>query len=86
MKDSGYTTSQAIWDVLSQRMQAGRWYELADLYSLVERYAGLRDGDFGADAPGSSSLRWQRNVRNVLQRRKTSGYLEWDAPGRYRLI
>jgi len=74
-----------IWSVLVNRMESGRWYELSELYTLIEHHVELLPDDYDADAPRSVSPRWQRNVRNVLQRRKTAGDLDWNRPGRYRL-
>jgi len=66
-------------------MPRGQWVRLADLYSLVEQYRQLDDEDWDVDAPGSSSPRWQRNVRNVLQRRKVCGDIDWAGGGLYHL-
>jgi len=40
--------------------------------------------DADLDLPRLEERVRQRNVRNVLQRRKMTGYLEWDGHGRYR--
>jgi hypothetical protein len=77
--------SDQIWSILVRHMIADRWYELGELYALVEANAVITAADCEPDAPRSTSPRWQRNVRNVLQRRKTMGDLEWDGRGRYRL-
>ncbi len=65
-----------IWDALSSGL--GReWMALRDVYSVLGRVMGLSDSEMGP--------RWKRNVRNVLQRRKASGEVEWDGSGKYRL-
>lgn len=74
-----------IWSILTRSMQPGTWYDLQQMYSLVSHRAALTDADLEPDAPGSESPRWERNVRNVLQRRKSSGLLDWDGRARYRL-
>jgi hypothetical protein len=78
-----YLTADDIWTALASGMHPGHRYELADLYDLVLSRRSLSDADLEPDARGSSSPRWQRNVRNVLQRRKTTGYLDWDGRGGY---
>ena len=80
-----YLTADEIWNALATGMAPGRHYELAELYDLVLARCTLHDADLEPDAPGSSSPRWQRNVRNVLQRRKTTGYLDWNGRGGYQL-
>lgn len=77
--------SDDIWSILLRNMQSEQWYDLQQLYSIVANCAVLKDADQEPDAPGSESPRWQRNIRNVLQRRKSSGAIDWDGHGRYRL-
>ena len=81
----GYLTADDIWTALVTGMKPGRRYELTEIYDLVLAKCTLHDADLEPDAPGSSSPRWQRNVRNVLQRRKTTGYLDWNGRGGYQL-
>ena len=53
----------------------------------MSRYEGLQQSlsatsallRMGVDA------RWKRNVRNVLQRRKSTGEVQWDGSASYRL-
>lgn len=75
--------SQEIWSCLTEWMPEGQWLQLDEIYGLVEDHSVLEKDDFWPDAPGSSGLRWRRNVRNVLQKRKTSGDLLWERPARY---
>lgn len=74
-----------IWSILADRMQPGSWHELPELYAMVESRATLTPADLEPDAPRSNSPRWQRNVRNVLQRRKAVGDLTWDGRANYSL-
>lgn len=85
MSHGDHLSSEEIWSILVGHMDAGRWYDLQQLYGIVVMTVGLRSGDLEPDAPGSSSPGWQRNVRNVLQRRKGSDDIEWSGQGRYRL-
>lgn len=82
---AGYLTADEIWMALAGGMQPGRRYDLGELYEVVLARCVLSDADLESDAPGSFSPRWQRNVRNVLQRRKSTGYLDWDGQAGYTL-
>lgn len=62
-------------------MTPGHWYSLDEIYRIVEDRAPLEADDLLPDAPGSKGIRWQRNVRNVLQKAKHDGRLIWDIPG-----
>lgn len=70
-------------------MPRDQWVPLAEIYELIERSGRLLPADWDSDAPNSSGIRWQRNVRNVLQKLKSpiggGGVFEWDGNGRYRL-
>lgn len=77
--------SGEIWDIIKSRMTSGKWYELEDIYRLVERNARLDEEDFLPQSPSSDIPKWKRNVRNVLQSRKKSGDIEWGGAARYRL-
>jgi hypothetical protein len=81
----GFLRADDVWSILVRRMRKARWYDLQELYDLVSANATITDADLEPDAPGSNSPRWQRNVRNVLQRRKAVGDIEWDGRARYRL-
>jgi hypothetical protein len=74
-----------IWSILKRWMPKGSWVDLQDLYHIVEDHASLRNDDFEPDAPGSTGLRWQRNVRNALQAHKRQGDIAWDGNAHYRL-
>lgn len=80
-----FLRADEIWSILTRGMRRGRWHDLAELYEMVESKATLTSADLEPDAPNSNSPRWQRNVRNVLQRRKTVGDLDWDGRAKYRL-
>jgi hypothetical protein len=43
----------------------------------------VTEGDFLPSAPKSDEPKWMRNVRNVLQSRKTNGNIAWDKNGKY---
>lgn len=74
-----------IWRILQERMEPAVWYEVQDLYEMVDGAIDLDDEDLEPAAETTPNQpRWQRQVRNVLQYRKDRGELEWDEEGRYR--
>lgn len=76
-----------IWDLLRRRLPDDRWAHLSDVYELVKASVDLDAEDLEPQAPGSDVPKWMRNVRNVLQYRKTTGEVEWDPDRhRYRLV
>ena len=74
-----------IWSVVERHMRRDRWMDLEDIYRLMMTHGHLDREDDDSDAPGSRSPKWKRNVRNVLQRQKTLGHIDWQRPARYRL-
>ena len=66
-----------IWNIIKANMPRGRWISLQDIYSLVERFGNLRTDDFEPEFHTSNVPKWKRNVRNVLQRKK-SKEIRWD--------
>ena len=69
-------SQQEIWRVLQARLNSEAWTPLDEIYRIVENDCSI------GDAP---RLKWTRNVRNVLQRRKASGEVLWDGKGSYRI-
>ena len=74
-----------IWDIIRANLNKDRWVSLDEIYRIVEAQGKLDDDDWEPQAPGSDIPKWERNVRNVLQYRKTTGEIEWDGDARYRL-
>lgn len=54
------------------------WVSLDEIYQIVKRYGNLDDEDFEPHFPNSDVPRWKRNVRNVLQYRKSTGEIQWN--------
>ena len=79
------THSSEIWDVLQAKMLRRRWVSLDEIYQIVEQYGNLDDEDFGQQSPSSAIPKWKRNVRNVLQYRKSKDEIQWDRSARYLL-
>ena len=78
------TTAEEMWRVISGWIPKQRWVDLTDIYSAVADHAKLDREDDDPDAPGSTAPKWKRNVRNVLQRQKRLGRVDWQRPARYR--
>jgi hypothetical protein len=66
-------------------MPRDQWVPLEEIYGLVDHYSALDDEDYYPQSPTSDIPKWKRNVRNVLQYRKTSGEIKWDRKGGYLL-
>lgn len=77
------TKLQEIWVVIDYELPRDEWVSLQNIYSLVESKLQLKPDDFIPSAPQNEEPKWMRNVRNVLQRRKTNGDIAWDKNGKY---
>ena len=74
-----------IWNIIQTHMPRERWISLGEIYQMVERYGNLDVEDFEPQSPTSDIPKWKRNVRNVLQYRKSRGEIQWDGNTRYLL-
>ena len=74
-----------IWDIIQTEMPKGRWVLLEEIYHLVEKHGSLDAEDFEPQSPTSDIPKWKRNVRNVLQYRKSTGEILWNRAARYLL-
>ncbi len=77
--------SKNAWATLGKGAARGQWLSLDEIYGIVESGARLDDRDRAGISDRSSSPKWKRTVRNVLQRKKSLGEIESDGHGRYRL-
>jgi hypothetical protein len=77
------TKLHEIWDVIDYELPRDEWIPLQSIYSLIESKLQLKPDDFLPSAPKSDEPKWMRNVRNVLQSRKTNGNIAWDKNGSY---
>jgi hypothetical protein len=77
------TKLHEIWKVIDSEFPRDEWVPLQNIYTLIESKVQLKPDDFLPSAPKSDEPKWMRNVRNVLQTRKTSGDIAWDKNGRY---
>jgi hypothetical protein len=78
-------TSAETWAAIASKAPSGTWLTLADIYDVVRENSTLDPVDESRMSARSRSPRWKRTVRNVLQRKKQTGAIEWDGAGRYRL-
>jgi hypothetical protein len=81
-------TSQPVFKkILTEHMPANTWVNISEIYALVEKNIGsFQSDDFDPQADYNQQESWKRNLRNVLQREKTStGILKWDGKANYML-
>lgn len=74
-----------IWACIKRNLPKGKWIGLEVIYSLIEIDITLDEEDFEPQSPSSDIPKWKRNVRNVLQYRKSTGEIEWNGHARYRI-
>jgi len=79
------THQPEIWKCIKKHMTSGHWTDIQDIYKIVQINISLDREDFYAQSPTSATPKWMRNVRNVLQYRKSTGDIEWDGAAKYRL-
>jgi DNA mismatch endonuclease, patch repair protein len=80
----GMLSSGEAWSILNDHAPRGEWLPLRSLYEIVQSHAKLDSADQTAMSGQNRSPRWKRTVRNILQRKKSAGVVEWDHDGRYR--
>jgi hypothetical protein len=77
------THLQDIWIVINEKLPRDEWFHLQSIYEMIQGNIQLRPDDFLPSAPNSIEPKWMRNVRNVLQQKKSSGQIAWDKNGKY---
>jgi len=77
------TKLHEMWNVIDSELPRDEWIQLQTIYTMIESRIQLKPDDFLPSAPKSDEPKWMRNVRNVLQSRKTNGDIAWDKNGRY---
>lgn len=77
------TKLHEIWDFLDERFPRDEWIQLQSIYEIIQNNIQLKPDDFLPSAPNSTEPKWMRNVRNVLQQRKSIGDIAWDKNGKY---
>lgn len=57
--------------------------DIQRIYDTVEHHVTLDSSDWEPSAEGTTDPRWKRNVRNILQHRKTTSEVIWLGNGVY---
>lgn len=69
-------TQHEIWRILESGLSTKDWADIGEIYAMIEKQADVSV----VDPPA----KWKRNVRNVLQRKKSSGEILWNGSRGYR--
>ena len=77
-------THGEIWTAAKSRLSSRRYTSLSEIYSFVENL-GIGADDLEPQSPSSRLPKWKRNVRNVLQYRRSTGEIEYRPDSMYRL-
>jgi len=77
------TKQPVMWDLIRHRLPKGEWVGLQDIYNLIEKEIDLVSDDFEPAAATTTTPRWQRNIRNILQYRKGNEEIVWSGDARY---
>lgn len=78
-------TSRDAWNIIEQHAPRDEWLKVRQIYGIVERHATLDEVDTQGIADSGTSTRWQRTIRNALQRQKQAGGVEFARGHGYRL-
>ena len=79
------TRLPTIWACIKEKMPRGVWIDIEDIYNLIKNNISLDDEDFEWQSPTSDIPKWKRNVRNVLQYRKSRKKIQWNGDRKYRI-
>ena len=72
-----------MWDIIKEKLPRNQVVGLQQIYSLVERHIKLTPDDWLPSAKKTVDTRWKRNIRNILQYRKTTSEIIWVGEGKY---
>ena len=73
------TPQPIMWDIMVEKLPKDTWIHISVIYHVVEKEANLTKEDYEPSAKGmNNDYRWKRNVRNILQNRKTTGRIRAD--------
>jgi len=76
------TSTSDLWNAMLASVLRDEWIEIEAIYRAVQSQVALQPDDYEPSALGNTDPTWHRNVRNVLQKRKTSDIL-WERRGLY---
>jgi len=74
-----------IWSCIIKKLPRNKWVSLGEIYFFIESSIQLDDEDFEPQSPTSDVPKWKRNVRNVLQYRKSKNEIVWDGKAQYKI-
>lgn len=77
------TKQTVMWSVMKSRLPVNRILDISEIYSVVENNLSLTPDDFVPSSKWTSEPRWKRNVRNILQNRKSTSQIIWLKNGKY---
>jgi putative restriction endonuclease len=80
-----HTPQPVMWEAILKAVPRGIWVDIQDIYKVVEHAVQLARDDMDPVSEEDDSPRWQRNVRNILQYRKTTRELLWNEDAKYML-
>ena len=73
------TSQQLMWEIMEEKLPKNTWIHISVIYSIVEKEANLIKEDYEPSSEGrDTDYRWMRNIRNILQGRKTTGRIRAD--------
>ena len=74
-------SQKEIRSTILENLETNRWYDIREIYAVIEKNLVLEEEDFEPAGPGrTNQFRWERNVRNVLQQGKSNNkrLFDWD--------
>lgn len=77
------TKQKEMWKVMEATLPRNTVISISDIYDAVENNINLTTDDMVSSSAQSSDPRWKRNVRNILQNRKTTSRIIWLRDGNY---
>jgi len=80
------TNAETLWTAIQNCLSLRNWTPLQTIYVRVMDSVALDAEDHLPEAPSSSAPKWKRNVRNVLQRRRSTGEVDWNRAAAYKLM
>ena len=79
------TTAQPVmWEAIFEKMPREKWIPIVEIFGIVKNNVPLQKDDFDPATSGKcDSIRWESNVRSMLQYRNMTGEILGDRKGNY---
>ena len=71
------TAQQVLWKTMQNSLPSNSWLGLQQIYDAVRTHVALKPEDY-QPASKKGGVAWERNVRNVLQYRRTTREVVWS--------